>query len=260
MKLLDRRRALVAAASLCLATSAPAEVFVLKDGDRVTGQITTETRVALVVRTAYGTLTIPKGRVLRIVKDDGSDRPFIVSSEEPTPAPQQTPAARPKLVLTIGGKTVFYAWDEKNAPDDPTLRMVLTLDEEPLATYLDVAVEPDEIKGAILNSFVFNPAGGFSGEGGAQAAPPDVQPGRIALRVEPKSAQAGDRTLRIAYQMNEASKSAPAWRDIVSTTVRVSLKAEAPTIVRVVQDPGRSSFSGRKMKNVDTLRLNASVE
>ncbi len=252
------------ALSLPLAAMVRADVFVLKEGDRVTGSITGETRTAILVRTPYGTLTIPRHRILRIMKSDGSDRAFTVPEDTRVAAaiPTPTPAPKPRLVLIVGGKSFWYAWEEKDAPEDPGLRFLVSLDEQPVATYVDSVLQPGEIKGAVVNAFGFDGTN-VSGENAAQVANPDVQPGRISLRIDPLSVRPGDRLLRLAYQINEGKKAAAIWRDVASTSLHVTLKSDGPTILRADQEPGRLEFAGRgrrAMKNLDTFRLTVAPE
>lgn len=249
---------------LALAASTTwADVFVLKDGDRVTGSISGETKNSIIVKSAYGPLTIPRGRILRIIKDDGSDRAFTVPRDlgAPTPAPTPTPPPPNPIVLTVGGTTFWHAWEEKDAPEDTSLRLVVSLDEQPVATFTDPVVEPGEIKGAILNSFGFDRTKGFAGVNGASVAAPDIQPGRITLRIESAAATPGDHSLRMSYQINAGTKEAPEWRDVATTGVQVSVKADGPTLLRAQQDAGKVAFEGRgrrTMKNLDTFRLGIS--
>src|SRR5262245_66649350 len=51
----------------------PADVFVLTNGDRVTGKRIRTAKRSFTVQTDFGRLTIPRTRVERIVKDDGTE-------------------------------------------------------------------------------------------------------------------------------------------------------------------------------------------
>jgi len=255
---------LVAATAFSLvAPAARADVFILRGGDRITGKPVVEGKRSFKVQTPYGLLTIPRAKVDRIVRTDGSE---VLVNPEPAPeaaAARGREARRARLILIITGKTFWYAWDPKTSPaPDPTLRLEVSLDEEVVATYVDAKTDPD-IKGAVVNAF------SFAAEDVAVAAgqrvlvlPPEPRPGRIALKID-VSLVAAPRRLRLAYQASEGPAEDKAWRDLATGSVDVELRAEAPTFVRVDQDRGRMEFSGfprRRMKYVETFRIALSPE
>jgi hypothetical protein len=139
----------------------------------------------------------------------------------------------------------------------------VSLDEEVVATYSDAKTDPD-IKGAMVNSF------SFAAEDVAVAAgervlvlPPEVRPGRIALKIDVPLVEAPARRLRLAYQASEGPAEEKAWRDLASGSTDIQLRAEAPTFVRVDQDRGRMEFSGfprKRMKYVETFKLDLTPE
>ncbi len=253
------RAALVAAAlALALATGARAEVVTLRDGDRITGKIASETARTLRLQTSYGLLRIPKSRIATIVRADGTEE-VVNAPEAKAPVLVPAPEAKARLVLAITGTTFWQAWDPRDAPADPALRLEVRLDEEVVATYTDSRQDPKEIPGAVVNAFSFAADDvHVSATPPVEAAVPEVAPGRIVLRLDVPPRGGGERRLRLAYQANTGSAEEPAWRDVVESSATLSLRTESPALVQVRQDRGRMEYSGfprRRMKNVDTFRV-----
>jgi hypothetical protein len=254
-------RTLGAAACLWLLGAAlHADVFVLRGGDRITGQTVLEGKRTFKVKTPYGVLTIPRDKVDRIVRADGTER--LVNPEPVAPPPVQTVATLPKsrrarLILIITGKTFWQAWDPKAGHRDPTLRLEVSLDEEVVATYVDAKTDPD-IPGAMVNAFSFGAEDVvFMAGADALVLPPEQRPGRIALKID-VPVLAAPRLLRIAYQGTQGPAEDMAWRDLAAGSLEVELGGERPTFVSVDQDRGRMEFSGfprRQMKNVETFEI-----
>lgn len=249
-----------------LAGSAWADVYILRGGDRITGQPLLEGKRSFRVKTPYGVLTIPRSKVDRVIRPDGTEQAV-------NPAPAASPAAvetvatlpqgrRARLILIITGKTFWQAWDPKAGHQDPTLRLQVTLDEEVVATYVDAKTDPD-IPGAMVNSFSFAPEDVvFVAGKEALVLPPEQRPGRIALKID-VAAREAPRRLRVAYQAMEGATEEQAWRDLVAGSIGVELKSETPTFVSVAQDRGNMEFSGfsrRRMKNVETFKLELTPE
>lgn len=254
----SRRWQLAVALSLALlcASRLPADVFVLLEGDRITGKAVQKSKTSFTVQTAYGRLLIPRAKVLKIVKDDGSE-------EVVNPGPPHLP--RNRLIFVVLGKTFWQAWDPKDsAAVDPSLRLEIRLDEEVVATYLDAKPDPEDIPGALVNAFSFMPAEVVTEAGaGAEVLTPEVRPGRIVLKVDVPVGPAGPRKLRLAYQLNDGSSAEPVWRDLVEAAAGAELKTGGPTFFQVRQDRGRMEFSGfprKRMKNVATFHLELSPE
>ena len=258
--------AAVAVLILLALPSVRADVFVLLTGDRISGKPVVKGKQAFTVQTAFGRLVIPRSRIQRIIRADGSEEvlnaPLIVPVATPEPAPPR-PVPRPRLVIVIQGQTFFHAWAGKDAANaDPSLRLEVRLDEEAIASWVDVKTDP-EIKGAVLNTFSFAPedVSAFAGRG-VELAPPEVQPGRAVLKIG-LAPQAARRRLRLAYQVNDGDAAHPAWRDEAEGSTDVTLHPDSPTIVQVRQNRGRMEFSGflhRKMKNVGTFRIDLQAE
>jgi len=256
-------RAALVALLLLLSASVRADVYVLLTGDRITGKPVVEGKKTITVQTPFGRLVIPRTRIEKIVRPDGTEEvvnpPMLVPAPSPTPAP----APRARLVLVIQGQTFFHGWDPKDlGSGDPSLRLEVRLDEEVVASWVDAKPDP-ELPGAVLNSFSFlsEDVLAFAGQG-VELAPPDVKPGRAVLKIglPPESVH---RKLRLAYQINEADKEHPAWRDLAEGSADVELHADAPTIVQVRQDRGKMQFSGlthKRMKNVETFRIDVTPE
>ena len=258
--------AIVATLLLVPLVSARADVFVLLTGDRITGKPVLNGKRAITVQTPFGRLVIPRARIERIIRADGSEEVvnprLVVAAATPAPAPARS-VPRPRLVLVIQGQTFFQAWDGKSAAKvDPSLRLEVRLDEEPIASWVDAKTDP-EIKGVLLNTFSFAPedVAAFAGRG-VELAPPEVQPGRAVLKIG-LAPQRTRRKLRLAYQINDADVEHPAWRDRAEGTTEVDLRPESPTIVQVRQNRGKMEFSGllhRRMKNVETFQIDLHPE
>jgi hypothetical protein len=243
-----------------LAASTRADVYILRGGDRITAEPVLEGKRSFKVKTPYGVLTIPRSKVERVIRPDGTEK--VVNPEPaPSPKPVETVATLPqtrraRLILIITGKTFWQAWDPKAGHHDPTLRMQVTLDEEVVATYVDARTDPD-IPGAMVNAFSFAPEDVvFSAGEKALVLPPEQRPGRIALKID-VPAREGLRLLRLAYQGTDEPEG-NAWRDLVAGSIDVELQAEPPIFVRVSQERGNMEFSGfprKRMKNVETFKL-----
>ncbi len=256
-----RQTACVLAGALALSgTARAAEVYYMTDGDRVSGKTLSQNGGFYKVDTPYGRVSIPKGRVARIVHDDGREELLNGGAVVPR---AQAPAGGPvHLVIVFTGATFWQAWNDKDGiPVDPSLRLQVTLDEDPLVSYVDPKIDPD-IPGATVNSFSFPDAVVMarSAPGGVGAEAPEVRPGRITLKMDLPLEAAGEHSFRLSYQTNDATAASPAWRDLVGTGIHVTFKADAPNVVEIHQDRGAMEFSGlfhKKMKNVESFRIEA---
>jgi len=254
--------ALATAAAILLAGTAAADVFVLVNGDRISGRQVAAGKRNLLVQTAYGRLTIPREKVEQIIRDDGKVEVVNAADEAAAalPLPEKT-----RLILVVLGRSFWYAWDPKEFPEqDPTLRLEVRLDESVVATYVDAHADPNDIPKALVNTFSFAPdeIGREAGRG-VLLPPPEARPGRIVLKIDVPDSMAGARQLRLAYQMNVGSATSPSWKDVTVATAPCNLHADTPTFLQVKQDPGRMEFSGmlrRRMKLVDTFRLDVAAE
>ena len=245
---------------------AAADIFVLTNGDRVSGKRLPGTKRTFVLQTEFGRLSIPRARVERIVKDDGSEEVINAPGATPTQpaASANAPAAMPmaRMVLIVVGKSFWLAWDPKNNPNiDPTLRMEVRIDGVSVASYADIKTDPKDLPGATVNTFSFL-EGEFEMEGaaGAVLGPPEVRPGRASLRIDvpfPSDAPPS-RKLAVAYQFNAGTADEPSWKDVVTAETTFALTRGTPSFVLLRQDPGRMEFSGmgrRRMRNIETFRL-----
>jgi len=234
----------------------------LLNGDRLTGTTASETKTAIRVKLPFATILIPKSGIERLVRADGKEEVLHaverVAAASPAPGPPAVPTAH--LVIVITGATFWQAWDNKDAPTDPTLRLHLRIDEAPVAAWMDGRLDPEDLKGAIVNTFGFT-----SGEAAGMAAPhvllipPEVQPGRVVLRLEvPLVGE--NRQLGIAYQINEGSADNPAWRDVAMATATVTLRPEGPTPIQVRQDRGHMEFARKRMRDVESFRIEITSE
>jgi hypothetical protein len=246
------------ATTLLLASLAAAEVVTLRSGDRITGRILSETPRTVRLQTPYGRLAIPRKQIATIVRADGTEERLNDPSGPPSNVPAAGTERLAKVVLIVTGKTFWQAWDPKEA-GDPTLRLDVRLDEEPLVGYVDPKTDPGEIKGAVVNTFAYDAESvKIEVRPRASAAPPEVRPGRVVLRIDVAGGAGDNRRLRVAYQKNEGTPEEPAWRDLTAAEAAVTLKTDVPAFLQVRQDRGEMEFSGfprRRMKNVETFHL-----
>jgi hypothetical protein len=253
----------LAVSTLIVITGVPrarADTVYLLDGDRVTGKTASQPGGLLRVQTAFGRLLIPKGRILKIVRDDGHEE---VLNEPPPPPLEPKPPQPVRLVLTISGKTFWQAWDTKGGgiPEDPSLRLEVRADDAVVAAYVDPALDKGEIRKAVVNAFSFDPdVVALTPGRGAKLLPPETRPGRIQLEIVLPPDAAGRHRLRLAYQDNGGTAGEPSWRDLVESTLEVDLKSDAPNVVQIVQDRGTMEFSQHHMKNVGTFRMEVQAE
>lgn len=255
-----RRLSAFALATALATPQALADIVHLLDGDRISGQIVSRRKTTLVVKTAFGSLTIPRAKIARIVHDDGSEE---VLNAPPSPAATPPPPLR--LVLVVTGQAFWYAWaPPKDGQVDPTLRLEVSLDEETIAAYTDATPDPRDLPSALVNSFSFEPeVVAMTAGGDTQLQSPESRPGRAVLRIDLPSQPARRRRLRLAYQINDGSAEEPAWRDCAETALEVELRDDVPNFVHISQSRGQMEFSGllkRKMKHVETFRIQARPE
>jgi hypothetical protein len=113
----------------------------------------------------------------------------------------------------------------------------------------------------VVNAFSFTPEAVTAVAGPeARVLPPETRPGRILLEIELPAERAGERKLGLAYQSNDGTRGEPAWRDLATTALVVTLKADTPVFVKVEQDPGGMEFRKKQMRNVETFRIAARPE
>lgn len=245
----------------------PPDLYYLLDGDRVSGQTLSRSARAFVVLTAYGRLTLPRAAVQRVARADGTEEvlaPPVLS----TPAPTASPALpRPwTLTLVLSGQTFWQAWEPRASGVRPDLRLVVRLGENDLASYEDRQLDPEDLPGATVNTFSFDPAHVVvTVAAGITAQAPEVRPGRITLRLAVPVGPASEaRRLRVAYQAVASAPpdatGAPVWQDLIATAA--TLPEEPAVQVEIAQNSGRMEYSGfrhKRMKNVDSFRLDVRV-
>mgnify|MGYP001818038136 FL=1 len=241
--------------ALLLAAPGPAaDLVVFVNGDRLSGDIVAKGTRRIRLRTPYGRLEIPRTEIERLVWEDGREE--IISAPE-APAPPRTTA---ELALVITGNTFWHAWDPKTAPADPSLRLVVLLGEEEVATYTDVKLDPDDLPGAVVNSFVFAPERLLvvSAEQ-VKARAPEPGKGGVQLVLELPPRLGGQQQLVLAYQLNDGTSSRPDWRDVVEARATVDLAPARPQRVTLEQDRGQMEYTDRSMHYVETFRAFAHV-
>jgi len=232
------------------AATPAADVYELQDGDRISGRTVVKGKRSFGVQTPYGRLDLPREKVARIRYADGRVEDLTQS------VPVDAKATGPILILKVSGGSFWHAWDPKQAGVDSTLRLALSLDERVLVRYEDAAADPEDLRGANVNTFHFAPDQiKVTPEGGVRASPPETQPGRITLTLRLPESWVGTRRLRVAYQINAANALAPAWQDIASANLELGLKPRQATVVQVAQDPGQMEYSHRRMRKLETFKL-----
>jgi hypothetical protein len=237
---------------LALAAAAAADVVYLTNGDKISGKIATSNRRSYVLMTPYGRLNVPRDKIWKIAKADGTEDVLN------PPGAAAPPTVR--LILVIMGSTFWQAWDPKDAVGlDPALRLEVRLDEETVASYVDNKQDPDEIPKAVVNSFSFTPGDVvLEPAAGVHLPMPEARPGRIVLKIDVPVPPPGARRLRVSYQVNGGTGTEPSWKDVATAEGAVELGKDAPTFLQLKQDRGKMEFAGfpkRKMRLVDTFRL-----
>ena len=160
----------------------------------------------------------------------------------------------------MGGHTFWQAWDNEFAPADPSLRLSVRFGDREVVTYTDVNLDPQDLKGAMVNSFVFSPERLFvSPIDGLTAQPPELRGGQIHLALEVPEDLTGPQRLVLAYQLNGGTSATPEWYDVVVAETPLELSPEAPVTVRVEQDRGVMEFKKKAMHRVETFRAVAQV-
>ena len=244
---------LLVLALLALSLAAPVvaqDQIVFVNGDRLSGKIVATGTKRIRLRTPYGRLDIPRTEIEKLVWEDGREE-IVTPPAEPPP-----PRTTADLVLLVNGNTFWQAWDPKTPPADPSLRLVARLDGSEVVAWSDVNLDPDDLKGAVVNSFVFHPERLFvQTEEGVKAAPPEGGAGGVRLALELPPEHVGGRWLSVAYQVNDGTSSYPAWRDVAEGGTHVSTSPEAPVHVRLEQDRGLMEYDKRSMQDVHTFRV-----
>jgi hypothetical protein len=253
------RTTLAALALLLCAHSLRADVVVLVNGDRVSGRVLGKITRRVRLQTPYGVLVIPADKVERVRHDDGSEDLLNFTPVAAPPPPPPPPPAT--LVVAVGGASFWQAWDPKAAPQDPSLRLEVRLDDRLVASYTDVNLDPEDLPKAVVNSFVFDPERLFvKAAEGYKAAPPELTEGQIRLPIVLPAELAGSHRLRLAYQVNDAGSAAPVWRDVVLAQGEVELAPGKRSGVRVTQERGTMDYVKRRMRNVETFRATLAKE
>jgi len=243
-------------------TPGPPVVVWLLNGDRLTGTIASESKTSIRVKLPFASILVPKSRIERLSRD-GKEEILHESREQVTvvaPAPRAPAVPTAHLVLVLTGASFWQAWDRKDAPVDPTLRLHVRIDEAEVAAWADGTLDPRDLPGAVVNTFAFT-----GDEAGLAAphvllSPPEVQPGRVVLRVDVPRVVGENRRLSVTYQVNEGSVENPAWRDVVMATSTLTLRGDGPTPIQLRQARGQMEFARKHMREVESFRIDISTE
>ena len=243
-------------------TPGPPVVVWLLNGDRLTGTIASESKTSLRVKLPFASILIPKNSIERLSRD-GKEEILHESREQVTvvaPAPRVPAVPTAHLVLVLTGASFWQAWDRKDAPVDPTLRLHIRIDEAEVAAWADGTLDPRDLPGAVVNTFAFT-----GDEAGLAAphvllSPPEVQPGRVVLRVDVPRVVGENRRVSVTYQVNEGSVENPAWRDVVMATSTLTLRGDGPTPIQLRQTRGQMEFARKHMREVESFRIEISTE
>jgi hypothetical protein len=234
----------------------------LLNGDRLTGTIASESKTALRVQLPFASILIPKVRIERLVRANGKEEVLHAVERAAVASPAPTPPVVPTahLVLVLTGASFWQAWDRKDAPVDPTLRLHIRIDEAEVAAWADGTLDPRDLPGAVVNTFAFT-----GDEAGLAAphvllSPPEVQPGRVVLRVDVPGVVGENRRLGVTYQVNEGSVENPVWRDVAMAAATLTLRSEGPTPIQLRQDRGHMEFARKRMRDVESFRIEIAPE
>jgi len=241
----------------------PPIVVWLINGDRLTGTVVSESKTSLRVKLPFASVLIPKDRVERLVRAGGKEEVLHEAAEHVTvvaPAPRAPAVPTAHLVLVLTGASFWQAWDRKDAPVDPTVRLHIRIDEAEVAAWADGTLDPRDLPGAVVNTFAFT-----GDEAGLAAphvllSPPEVQPGRVVLRVDVPGVVGENRRLSVSYQVNEGSLENPAWRDVVMATATLTLRGDGPTPIQLRQSRGQMEFARKHMREVESFKIEISSE
>jgi len=245
-------------------STAMADVFLLRNGDRITGHPYLRGTKYVRIDTGYGKLRIPLAKIERIIGDDGKEE--VLNPRAPdAPRPAASGGPGPSLALEIEGNVFWYAWPQKDDQEPNTnLELEISLDEEVVAVYTDPITNPSNIGGATVNSFSFRADETQSeGEEGVVTHDADVTPGRIALALDLPASAEGEHLLELTYRCSP--KYGEPIQEVATGAAIVRLQPRQKTTIRVSQDAGDMSYSGflgkfgRKMKNVDSFRIDLSL-
>ena len=197
------RPCVVLAFVLAAATAAVlrAETIVLTDGDRITGKILSEGRKTFRRTDAIRAPADPRAQIERVVGKDGERVINAPASELPSPSSLIPADPAVQLVIGVTGKSFWHAWDPKaSPPPETTLRFLVRLDEDTVATYADARLDPDLLPGVSVNAFSFEPPDiTYVAGAGVRAPAPEIKPSRVLLKIDLPGEKAGTHQLRIAF-------------------------------------------------------------
>jgi hypothetical protein len=260
------------AASLPSAT-AFGEVVHLKNGDVLHGTLVAANNDEVTLKTPFGQLVIPKKEIERIEYQDPGARPAPAPSPPPKPAmpaiEDPNPPGRSDLKparavtaieLRIRGRSFWYAFDSpERAPSDTSIRLRLYVGNERACTFIDE--KPDTVDGTTLyNSFTFSSTDARLVESreGYDCSVEKASGGVVVLRIGLPAVKAGRPMVRMLYEVNEGTRSSPAWMDVVSRSFSMDVAPGKVGVATLEQNADALEYTGlfkKKMKNVELFQL-----
>jgi hypothetical protein len=258
----------------CLATwAAPAlvlgEVVYLNNGDVIHGTLVAANNTEVTLKTPFGQLVIPKEQI-ESIDYQGTDesRPEAKdagkNSDAPDRKPRVAPGGRASIVLSITGRSFWYAFESPpDRPADTSIRLRLYVGSARACTFVDD--KPDTSDGNTLyNSFTFSPTDSKLLESleGYDCGVEKAENGAVVLRVvlPPEVSQGvnGRVTVRMLYEVNEGDRSFPRWVDAVSRTFSLEVAPGKEAVAKLEQNASALEYSGffkKQMKNLELFQL-----
>jgi hypothetical protein len=243
-----------------------AEVVFLNNGDVVHGTLVAANNTEVTLKTPYGQLVIPKKDIARIDYQGGEGAATAAPAEAAAPRAEH-PAGNLKgagavLEFQILGRSFWYAFESPSeSPADPGIRLRIYVGSARACTFLDE--KPDTVDGATLyNSFTFSSTDAKLLESldGYDCSVAKAEDGAVVLRVGlPPDVSTGRPVVRMLYEVNEGTKSAPRYIDAVSRSFSVEVAPGKRAVALLEQNADALEYSGffkKQMKNVDQFQLN----
>jgi hypothetical protein len=247
-----------------VSATAVGEVVHLKNGDVVHGALVAANNDEVTLKTPYGQLVIPKKEIERIDYQDSAPRPAPPPAASPVrenPSPPRRPdvkAAGPAIELRIKGRSFWYAFDSpEHAPADTSIRLRLYVGSERACTFIDD--KHDTYDGWILyNDFTFPAARLVESREGYDCSVDRTADGAIVVRIGLPNSTPSRPMIRMLYEVNEGSHTAPTWMDVVTRSFSMEVAPGKVGIATLEQNADALEYTGvfkKRMKNVELFQL-----